>query len=654
MDIFVESNKRQKTDSDGEDNTDEEDSSNLLSREYGNSGVAPDETQVGAYKQDYDQSPSRRASSLSPGPDRALDMKTTNKDRNRMYNTPASHQQNNDGSSPTNYSIKNMVAGLDTSNSHLMNNSFTESEPSTDELVKDSSGNDNDLVLEGRKGGGNNNNNGSSNLKKERKSSLSENEQDHQERDNNLRNSKDHYLKALAAEGLRVGRHISRMMKTPTIPKHNHHQHSHSHHNNQYGFGNNNNNNIQNSNAHTTSNRGRRGAVAASAAATATMLLERQSQQPQQISPPSSPAVDTLLRVFPTKRRCDIDAALSKSCGDVLKAIEVLLVAGEVENHLFLNHHHQQHQPRSHHHQQQQLHHQLSQLHAQNPMAVSQLLHHHQQQQQPHFQQHRSNGGGGGGNRSAMSCFPPTVSPTSDDFAQHLHRSGGPMDLAIDPQKLIEHAFEKGHFNPLKTSPNNNQLNHPFFGNPNPSVNNISHHLQQQHSPTEGSRLPSPSGSESPSSAFSFFAPYTAAAAAAAAAARFNPNHPGGRRFMPSLLPYGIPGLPRPADFYPGGGASPLVTAAAAAAMSTAAAALDLGTHCQNNNSSSNNGNGNNHGSNSNTLPVGSGGSVHTSPGTPGSAGSHSEANMGNVGERDCNATPPTSCSGSDRASYSE
>lgn len=387
--------------------------------------------------------------------------------------------------------------------------------------------------------------------------------------DNYKSNNK--YLRALAAEGIQVGRHVTRLKNSSKYGGNNHH------HQQQL--------------------------------VTPTPQKNRKNLNPRrQSQSPPSPAVDTLLRVFPTKSRSEIDVVLSKTGGDVLKAIEVLLTSSETENLLFQHPHHQQSSAAVH-----QLNQQLHQLapNVTTPMSVHQFIH---QQQMQH--QQRS---------SSRACFSPTNNTTTTNTSPTSAHGRGPIDLAMDSHhhRLLEHSFEKSssnhhHNNNNHKSNNNNSLTN----NNNVNSNN---HLLGHHDggspPTSGR-----GGSESPTSAFSFFGPY--AAAAAAAAARFHPNHPAiaNRRFLPSLLPYGIPGLPRPGDFYPGlaGAHHPLVTAAAAAAMSSAGV-LNLGTG------------------------GGCSGGNNTSPGTPGSQ--HENNNLG-TNERE--GTPPTSCSGSDRASYSE
>jgi hypothetical protein len=392
-------------------------------------------------------------------------------------------------------------------------------------------------------------------------------------------NCKNKYLRDLAAVGLRVGRHVPTMLKknpsTHHVSKTPHYP------------------NTQSPQAPTN---------------TPSVKSRKGSNPRRQCQSPPSPAVDTLLRVFPTKSRTDVDLILSKTGGDVLKAIEVLLAVSQSENLFALQHH----QAAAAAHQHQQLHHQLSQ----NPMSVNQIIQH---QQHIHHQQIH---------RSRLSPQPPP--PT------HVRGPSGPVDLAMDQQKLIEHAFEKNHHNNNNNNNHSNQAHHHNLHYKNASLNN-GNNLDES----------SPSRGESPPSTFPFFGPYSAAAAAAAAAAaRFHSSHSSSRQFLPNLLPYSIPGLPRPGDFFHGGSAPggplPLVTAAAAAAMSSSAGlTLDPsntdGHHGKTGGSrGSSNRNNNNY--------------CNASPSTPGS-GSQIE-NMGTV-ERE-SGTPPTSCSGSDRASYSE
>jgi hypothetical protein len=193
------------------------------------------------------------------------------------------------------------------------------------------------------------------------------------------------------------------------------------------------------------------------------------------------------------------------------------------------------------------------------------------------------------------------------------------MEMALDPHKFLENAFQNSamaahHLHQASLKHNNNNNNN--------NINNgsLSPVAQQQQ--------------EMAASAFSLFGPYSAAAAVG----RFNPGHPANRnRFLPSLLPYALPGL-HPPDFY-ANGPFPLVTAAAA--MSSAALRFGPpgGLHHHH------------HGAGGGPSPL--------SP--PAGAGTLTEAgngggncnNLSSTGERE-NGTPPTSCSGSDRASYSE
>jgi len=395
-------------------------------------------------------------------------------------------------------------------------------------------------------------------------SSYNKNAGDDEESDQYNSNCKNKYLRDLAAAGLRVGRHVPRMMK-----------------------------NIS------------KGTTFSSTSQPPTSnppnVKSRKGLNPRrQCQSPPSPAVDTLLRVFPTKSRTDVDLILSKTGGDVLKAIEVLLTVSESEN-LFM-----QHQAAAAHQHQQLHHHQHHQLN-QTPMSVNQII---QQQQQIHHQQIH---------RSSRSCFSPQPSHNV------VRGSSGPVDLAMDSHRLIDHH-------------NNNNNNNTDL-----SQNHHNHHSSNKviGGHTNNSRIlegNSPPRGESPPTAFPFFGQYTAAAAAAAAAAaRFHASHPSSRQFLPTLLPYSIPGLPRP-DFFHGGntpgGPIPLVSAAAAAAMSSAVGMnFDSGS--------------NNH------VKRGSTNHNHNnaSPGTPGS--DRQNENVTCTIERE-SGTPPTSCSGSDRASYSE
>ena len=305
--------------------------------------------------------------------------------------------------------------------------------------------------------------------------------------------AKEEYLRALAAEGLRVGREMSRrsIMKSFSGKR-----------------------------------RAERGDIS--------------------VHSNSSPAVETLLRVFPMKRKFEIDSVLHKTSGDILKSIELLL------------------------------------------------------------------GGGGGDPKQGESRS--KISPERERITQA-------MEMALDPHKFLENAFQNSamaahqlHQASLKHSSNNNH---------------------------GSSRSLSPVGpQEMAASAFSLFGPYSAAAG------RFNPNHPGSRnRFLPSLLPYTLPGL-HPPDFYAN---APFPLVSAAAAMSSAA--LRFGPPS---------GIPHPHGISgpSSSSPPGTGtqqdmaSPLHVGIGSGGSNGNNCNNNS-STGERE-NGTPPTSCSGSDRASYSE
>lgn len=306
-----------------------------------------------------------------------------------------------------------------------------------------------------------------------------------------------------------------------------------------------------------------------------------------------SPAIETLVLVFPGKQRGEIEVALNKTGGDVLKAIQFLVAAGGdvLEDRGFPGL--QQHVHNNNHMQggNHPLHHQ----------AFGRSLSHHHQQQ---------------------SSFSPTQA----------------IDLAMEyPPKL----------DPKHPGLNNN-LKNVAAHHHNQHAHSLHHRLSSSGAPNAqiladlgvGPSGSSPNGNRSSSispnslphenpSAFSLFNTYSAAAAAAAA--RFNPNHPVHRRYLPSLLPYSLPGMHQPVDFY-SNRPLPLM-----------AAALNVGQQM---------------GPGSTTPPANAAAALaatlHLSvsgSNTPG--GIPSENAAGNTMDREA-GTPPTSCSGSDRASYSE
>lgn len=303
--------------------------------------------------------------------------------------------------------------------------------------------------------------------------------------DEEPKTNKEIYLRALAAEGLRVGRQMSRSLLK-----------------------------------YSSSSSNRRG--------TKEHQQFQKSNSRELVSkvPKDSPAVETLLRVFPMRKRIEIDNALHKTCGDVLKAIELLLG-----------------QPQ------------------------------------------------GSGNASPFGKGPSAEQESV-------------IDLAIDSHaKFMEQSFaNQSNFLHLKQ---------PHF--PNPNLN--------------GGRLPFPNVGSENQSAFSLFGHYSAAAAAAVT--RFQPNN---KRFIPSMFPYNLPSLHHSEFFH--GTPLPLVTAAA---MNSAVMNLvPGGVHHHQAHRLNTEGNGND--------------SINVTSNSGLTSGS---VNCNNSIERE-NGTPPTSCSGSDRASYSE
>jgi len=316
---------------------------------------------------------------------------------------------------------------------------------------------------------------------------------------------KEHYLKALAAEGLRVGRHGSRYMKPPM--------------GNQMNFGARyNNGSTTNTNAHNH----HEGKIRRSSS-------NNNTQNHNNMTSPNSTAVDTLLRVFPTKRPAEIEAVLGRCGGDVLKSIELLLLAATNESNNNNNSETKNSNGLSSHH------------HSSNNNNNVFTSHHHHHNPRKLF--------------SSIKDFQDQQMPMSLETKSKLPQNPPP---GIFPSQELMSMIS----NPMGNSRMSNNA-----GN-------------------NGNQMSLMDSSNSP---FPFFGPYAAAAAAAAAAHRFNSN----RRFIhPSLLNYSLPGLHRPpgSDFYGGpGGPLPLVTAAAAAAMNSAAV-LNLGVHShhhENGNSSS-------------------------------------------------------------------